>query len=175
MRVAWGSLALAGLALTVGLAIAAAVVAPGNEWLGLIGLVPIAAAAVAWWHDAAGDRGRAIRAVAVASCLLVSLLAGVAADRFSAAQGMRDSITAIAADAPARWACFWNVPPSVVFYARTTVAKLDTPDDVARHLARVIDAIPPHCGVIARIPTLAEHHYVVIGARPTEVPLALNR
>jgi 4-amino-4-deoxy-L-arabinose transferase-like glycosyltransferase len=190
MRVAWGSLAFAGLALTVGLAVAASLVAPGNEWLGLIGLVPIAAAAVAWWHDAAGDRGRAIRAVAVASCLLVSLLAGVAADRFSAAQGMRESITAIAADAPARWACFWNVPPSVVFYARTTVAKLDTPDDVARHLAdgpqarlvidsrhleRVIDAIPPHCGVIARIPTLAEHHYVVIGARPTEVPLALNR
>jgi 4-amino-4-deoxy-L-arabinose transferase-like glycosyltransferase len=190
MRVAWGSLALAGLALAVGLAVAAAIFAPGNEWLGLIGLVPIAAAAVAWRHDAAGHPGRAIRAVAVASCLLVSLLGGVAAERFSAAQGMRERITAIAADAPAAWACFWNVPPSVVFYARTTVAKLDTPHDVAshlaghpqarvvidsRHLERVIDAIPPHCGVIARIPTLAEHHYVVIGAKPTDVPLALNR
>ena len=83
-----------------------------------------------------------------------------------------------------------NVPPSVVFYARTTVAKLDTPDDVARHLVagprarlvvdsrhleRVADAIPPHCDVIARIPTLSEHHYVVIGATPMDVPLALSR
>jgi 4-amino-4-deoxy-L-arabinose transferase-like glycosyltransferase len=190
MRVAWGSLAIAGLALAVGLAGAATLFAPGNEWLGLIGLVPIAAAAVAWRHDAAGDPGRAIRAVAVASCLLVSLLGGVAAERFSAAQGMRERITAIAADTPAAWACFWNVPPSVVFYARTTVAKLDTPDDVAghlaghpqarvvidsRHLERVADAIPPDCGVIARIPTLSTHHYVVIGARPMDVPLALNR
>jgi 4-amino-4-deoxy-L-arabinose transferase-like glycosyltransferase len=190
MRVAWGSLAVAGLALAVGLAVAASLFAPGNEWLGLIGLVPIAAAAVAWRHDAAGQSGHAIRAIAVASCLLVSLLGGVAAERFSAAQGMRERITAIAADAPAAWACFWNVPPSVVFYARTTVAKLDTPDDVAshlvghpqarvvidsRHLERVIDAIPSQCGVIARIPTLAEHHYVVIGATQTELPLALNR
>ncbi len=190
MRVAWGSLAVAGLALTVGLPVAAALIAPGNEWLGLIGLVPIAAAAAAWRHDAAGDPGRALRAVAVASCLLVSLLAGVAAERFSAAQGMRERITRIAADAPARWACFWNVPPSVVFYARTTVAKLDTSDDVAghlashpharvvidsRHLERVADAIPPHCGVITRIPTLAAHEYVVIGAMQTEMPIALNR
>lgn len=190
MRVAWGSLAVAGLALTVGLPVAAALIAPGNEWLGLIGLVPIIAAAVAWRHDAAGDRLRAIRAVAVASCLLVTLLAGVAAERFSAAQGMRESITRIAGAAPATWACFWNVPPSVVFYARTTVAKLDTRDDVAghlaghpqarvvidsRHLERVADAIPPHCGVIARIPTLSSHDYVVIGAMQTEIPLALNR
>ena len=178
MRTAWATLAAAGLALTAGLAIAAHLLAPGNEWLGLIGLVPMAGAVAAWRHEAAGDPGRAIRAVAVTSCLLVSLLAGLATHRFSAAQGMRESVAAIAADAPAPWACFWNVPPSVVFYAQTTVAKLDTPEDVARHLAahpqaRVVidsrheplvrDALPPDCTVLARIPTLDERHYLVLG------------
>jgi len=181
MRTAWVSLAAAGAALAVGLAVAAALLAPGNEWLGLIGLVPIAGAVAAWRHDAAGDPGHAIRAVAVTSCLLVSLLAGLATHRFSAAQGMRESVTALAADAPSPWACFWNVPPSVVFYARTTVAKLDAPADVARHLAshpeaRVVidsrheplvrDALPPDCTVLARIPTLDERHYLVLGPPP---------
>ena len=177
MRTAWATLAAVGLAITMGLAVAAHLLAPGNEWLGLIGLVPMAGAAAAWRCDAAGDPGRAVRAVAVTACLLVSLLAGLAAERFSAAQGMRESVTALAG-APAPWACFWNVPPSVVFYARTTVAKLDTPEDVARHLAghpqaRVVidsrhetlvrEALPPGCTVLARIPTLDERHYLVVG------------
>ena len=189
MRTAWATLAAVGLALTVGLAVAAHLFAPGNEWLGLIGVVPIAGAVAAWRHDDAADPGRAIRVVAVTSCLLVSLLAGLATHRFSAAQGMRESVTAIAADAPAPWACFWNVPPSVVFYARTTVAKLDTPEDVARHLAghpqaRVVidsrheplvrDALPPGCTVLARIPTLDERHYIVLGPpAPRDATLAL--
>ncbi|MFM8434102.1 MAG: ArnT family glycosyltransferase [Planctomycetia bacterium] len=178
MRTAWTTLAAVGLALAVGLPVAARLLAPGNEWLGLIGLVPIAGAAAAWRHDSAGDPSRAIRAVAVSACLLVSLLAGLATHRFSAAQGMRESVAALAAGAPAPWACFWNVPPSVVFYTRTTVAKLDTPTDVARHLAshpqaRVVidsrheplvrDALPPDCTVLARIPTLDERHYIVLG------------
>ena len=65
-----------------------------------------------------------------------------------------------------------------MFYARTTVAKLDTPEDVARHLAghpqaRVVidsrhetlvrEALPPGCTVLARIPTLDERHYLVVG------------
>jgi 4-amino-4-deoxy-L-arabinose transferase-like glycosyltransferase len=189
MRTAWATLAAVGLALAVGLAAAAHLFAPGNEWLGLIGVVPIAGAVAAWRHDDAADPGRAIRVVAVTSCLLVSLLAGLATHRFSAAQGMRESVTAIAADAPAPWACFWNVPPSVVFYARTTVAKLDTPEDVARHLAghpqaRVVidsrheplvrDALPPGCTVLARIPTLDERHYIVLGPpAPRDATLAL--
>ena len=188
MRTAWATLAAVGLALTVGLAFAAQLLAPGNAWLGIIGLVPTAGAAVAWRHEAAGDAGRAIRAVAVTACLLVSLLAGLAAERFSAAQGMRESVTALAADAPAPWACFWNVPPSVVFYAHTTVAKLDTPEDVARHLAghpqaRVVidsrheplvrDTLPPGCTVLARIPTFDERHYLVLGPPPRDAALAL--
>jgi 4-amino-4-deoxy-L-arabinose transferase-like glycosyltransferase len=189
MRTAWATLATVGLVLAVGLAVAAHLFAPGNEWLGIIGLVPMAGAVAAWRHDSAADPGRAIRVVAVTSCLLVSLLAGLATHRFSTARGMRESVTALAAEARAPWACFWNVPPSVVYYARTTVAKLDTPADVARHLAahpqaRVVidsrheplvrDALPPGCTVLARIPTLDERHYLVLGPPPPRaVALAL--
>jgi hypothetical protein len=45
----------------------------------------------------------------------------------------------------------------------------------SRHLKLVTAAIPAHCGVLARIPTLADHHYVVIGADLSPAPpLALN-
>lgn len=188
MRVAWTVLATAGLAIAVGLPAAACLRAPGEEWLGLIGLIPIAGALAAWGWQSAGMPARALGGLAVSACLLVGLLASVAADRFSHVQGMRS----FAAEADAgdnegidrcTWACYWNVPPSLVFYARSTVAKLDTPEDVACHLSghprprllidsrhepQVADAIPPGCGVIARIPTLADHHYVVIGPLPTE-------
>jgi len=189
MRTAWATLAAGGAALAVGLSIAAAFIAPGDEWLGLVGLVPIAGALAAWRHEAAGAPVRAIRVVAITACLLVSLLAGLATHRFSRAQGMREGVTAVAGNGSARWAGFWNVPPSVVFYARTTVAKLDTADEVVRHLAShpharvVIDsrheplvraALPSDCAVLARIPTLDERHYIVLGPAPRPgVSLAL--
>jgi len=187
MRVAWTVLAVAGLAVAVGLPVAARLRAPGEEWLGLFGLIPLAGAVSAWRSQTSGMPARSLAAVAVSACLFVGLLASVAADRFSRVQGMRSFTTGLDAGMDnaerSNWACYWNVPPSLVFYARSSVAKLDTPEDVARHLAshhrprllvdsrhepQVTDAIPPGCGVIARIPTLADHHYVVIGPLPTE-------
>lgn len=181
MRIAWASLAFGGLAIGVGLPIAARLFAPGNEWLGLIGLVPIAAAVVAWRHDAAGEPGRAIGALAVSACIVVSLLAAVATPRISRGQGMREHVTQLAAGGTGPWACFWNVPPSLVYYADTSVAKLDTASDAARHLAShpqarlMIDSrhellvraeLPADCTVLARVPTLSDRHYVVLGPPP---------
>jgi 4-amino-4-deoxy-L-arabinose transferase-like glycosyltransferase len=89
MRVAWTVLATAGLAIAVGLPAAACLRAPGEEWLGLIGLIPIAGALAAWGWQSAGMPARALGGLAVSACLLVGLLASVAADRFSHVQGMR--------------------------------------------------------------------------------------
>ncbi|NBT13372.1 MAG: glycosyltransferase family 39 protein [Planctomycetia bacterium] len=188
MQVAWAALAAGGAAIAVGLPIGAAIASPGDEWLGVLGLVPIAGAVVAWRHDAAGRPHRAIAALAIVSCLLVTLLAAVAADRFSRAQGVRESVAELAATGPGPWACFWNVPPSIVFYAGTTVAKLDTPADVTRHLtahpqARLVidsrheplvrEAFPAGCTVLARIPTFEDRHYLVVGPPPATGALAL--
>ena len=179
MRVAWSVLAAAGIAIAIGLPMAAARHSPGSEWLGLFGLLPIAAAAVAWRSQSFGRPDWSLAAVAACSCLLVTALASVAAPEVSRAQGVRTLAVDGGKTLPdCSWACFWNVPPSLVFYTRGRVTKLDTPADVVRHLTCspnpriVIDsrheplvsaAIPPGFGVLARIPTLSDQHYVVIG------------
>jgi hypothetical protein len=48
MRLAWAFLAVSGIAIGVGLPLATRRIAPGAEWLGLIGLVPIVGAGLAW-------------------------------------------------------------------------------------------------------------------------------
>lgn len=188
MHIAWGALAAGGAAIAIGLPIAAARTSPGDEWLGVLGLIPLAAAVAAWRAESAGRPQAALAALAGSACLLVGLLAAVAADRFSRAQGIREHVAHLAAGAGGPWACFWNVPPSVVFYAATTVRKLDTPADVARHLADhpearvVVDsrheqlvrpALPAGCEVLARIPTLDDRHYLILGPPAAAGSLAL--
>ena len=196
MRVAWSILAATGLALAIGLPMAANRLAPGCEWLGVLGLIPLAAAVVAWWAQSAGYRARSLAVMAVAACLLVTLMASIAAESFSRAQGPRTLVAQL--DKPARdcqWACLWNVPPSLVFYTGARIEKLETADDVAAHLrqhplARVVidsrqetlvtEALPPGCGVLSRVPTLADHDFLLLGRLPEydsppehDTPLAL--
>ncbi len=182
MRVAWSILAATGLAIVVGLPVAANRLAPGCEWLGVLGLIPLAAAAVAWRSQSTGHRHRALAATALGACLLVTLMASLAAESFSRVQGPRALVARL--DEPAgncQWACLWNVPPSLVFYTGARIEKLDTVDDVAAHLRRhprarvVIDSrqealvsasLPPGCGVLSRVPTLAEHDFLLLGRLP---------
>ena len=182
MRVAWSILAATGLALAIGLPIAAHRLAPGCEWLGVLGLIPMAAAGLAWRSQSAGMRPRALAFLAIAACLLVTLMASVAAESFSRAQGPRTLVATLGEHASeCDWACLWNVPPSLVFYTGARIEKLDTADDVAAHLRRhprsrvVIDSrqeslvtasLPPGCGVLSRVPTLAEHDFLLLGRLP---------
>jgi 4-amino-4-deoxy-L-arabinose transferase-like glycosyltransferase len=182
MRAAWSILAAAGMALSIGLPVAANRLAPGCEWLGILGLIPLAAALVAWQSQSAGHRHRALAATAVGACLLVTAMASLAAESFSRAQGPRALVARLDASAGAfQWACLWNVPPSLVFYTNARIEKLETADDVASHLRRhprarvVIDSrqetlvsaiLPPDCGVLSRVPTLGEHDFLLIGRLP---------
>ena len=179
---AWSILAATGLALAIGLPLAANRLAPGCEWLGVLGLIPLAAAGLAWWTQSAGYRAGALAVMAVAACLLVTLMASIAAESFSRAQGPRTLVAQL--DRPAsdcQWACLWNVPPSLVFYTGARIEKLETADDVAAHLrqhplARVVidsrqetlvtDALPPGCGVLSRVQTLADHDFLLLGRLP---------
>ena len=182
MRVAWSILAATGLALAIGLPVAAHRLAPGCEWLGGLGLIPLAAAVVAWRRQSAGHRQSALAAMAIAACLLVTLMASVAAESFSRAQGSRALVAQLGEPASeCQWACLWNVPPSLVFYTGARIEKLDTAADVAAHLRRhprariVVDSrqetlvtasLPPGCGVLSRVPTLAEHDFLLLGRLP---------
>jgi len=189
MRVAWSILAASGIAIAVGLPLAASRVAPGGWWLGLLGIIPCAAAAAAWRSQSAGVPARSLAILAIAACLLVTSLASIGAEWFSRMQEPRQLVARLgrrAADA--RWAYLWNVPPSLVFYSGGSMRKLDTPADVAAHLADdpralvVIDsrqeplvspALPPGCGVLSRIRTLSAPEYLLIGPLPTPAGAAL--
>ncbi len=190
MRLAWSILAATGVAIAIGLPLASERLAAGDAWLGLIGLIPLAMAAVAWQSQSMGHRPRALAAVAVGACLLVSLMASVAAESFSRAQGSRALVEQLEQPASdCQWACLWNVPPSLVFYTGATIEKLETAADVADHLRQHADArvvidgrqetlvaatIPFGYGVLARVPTLSRHEYLLLGRLPNhEAPLAL--
>jgi 4-amino-4-deoxy-L-arabinose transferase-like glycosyltransferase len=182
MRSAWSILAATGLALMIGLPVAASRLASGCEWVGVLGLIPLAAAAMAWRSQSAGMRSSALAVMAIAACLLVTLMASIAAESFSHAQGSRALVAQL--DKPARdcqWACLWNVPPSLVFYTGARIQKLETASDVAAHLRRhprarvVIDSrqeslvtatLPPDCGVLSRVPTLSDHDFLLLGRLP---------
>ena len=191
MGLAWTILGLSGVGLAVGLVVAASRLAPGAEWLGCLGVIPLAAAAAAWRAQAAGRPQRAVAALAVGACLLVGLMASVAAEAFGDAQGSRLLVNRLECPAgDCQWACLWNVPPSLVFYTGARIERLDTAADVARHLRRhprsrvVIDdrqerlvtaVLPPGCGVLARVPTLDRHDVLLLGRLPGgEHPLACN-
>jgi len=191
MRIAWSILALAGVGLAIGLPTAAGRLAPGAEWLGCLGLIPLLTAALAWQGQSAGLPQRSLTALAVGACLLVSLMASVAAEAFSAAQGSRALVRQLAGrGGDCQWACLWNVPPSLVFYTNARIETLATAADVAAHLRRhprarvVVDgrqetlvtaALPPGCGVLARAPTLDRHDVLLLGRLPgCDTPLAVN-
>jgi 4-amino-4-deoxy-L-arabinose transferase-like glycosyltransferase len=190
MRLAWTILAAAGVALGIALPVAAGRLAAAGWWLGLLGLIPVAAAAVAWRCQTQGRRQGSLASLAIGGCLLVTLMASVAAETFSRAQGSRAIVAALEQPAATcQWACLWNVPPSLVFYTGARIEKLDTAADVATHLRRhprsrvVIDsrqealvmaALPPGCGILARVPTLSPHDFLLIGRQPgSDAPLAL--
>ena len=179
MRLAWSILAITGAAIVIGLPLASERFAPGAQWLGAVGLIPIAAAVVAWRYQSMHQPHRALAALAVSACLLVTLLASVGAQRVSHSTGTRAMLAELSEPVEnCKWACFWNIPPSLVFYAQSRVEKLDTADDVAAHLRAspqahvVIDSrheplvasgIPAGYGVLSRTKTLADYELVLIG------------
>jgi 4-amino-4-deoxy-L-arabinose transferase-like glycosyltransferase len=181
MRLAWCVLAVGGLALAAGLPLAAARLAPDAAWLGLVGLVPLVTAAVAWQRQSAGMRDGAIVATAVGSCLTVTALAAFGPEAVSRPHGPRELVARLEEPPQAwRWACLWNTPPSLVFYTGSRIERLDDAAGVAAHLRNhpesrvVIDVrqqglvtplLPPGCDVLDRITTLSGHDYLLLGRR----------
>ena len=193
MRIAWSILALTGLAIAIGLPVAASCVAADAQWLGLCGLIPIGAAIVAWRFQSTGHPTRALGTLAGCACLLVTLLAAVGAERFSRSTGARALLVGLGQPAKdCHWGCFWNIPPSLVFYAGPGITKIDTPAGIAQHLtaspqARVVidsrhetlvePGIPAGYGVLSRTKTLGTQQLVLIGplpGRPLRTPLVWN-
>jgi 4-amino-4-deoxy-L-arabinose transferase-like glycosyltransferase len=137
MRLAWIFLAASGVALGVGLPLAARRFAPGAEWLGFIGLVPVIGAAIAWHSQSLRSRLAASAAWAVTACATVGLLVGVGPAALGPSGGTRQLIAGLAAGGgsrPVPMASF-GAPASAAFYGGRLA-----PDGVVRDLADPADA-----------------------------------
>ncbi len=184
MQIGFAVVLASGAAIAITLPLVARRWAPGAEWMGIVGLVPMLGAAVGWWATLAGRPRESLVAVAASGGLLCLLLAAVVAPQigraatpqslFLQARASTASLEAVAS--------FRRTPPSIVFYAGRPLQTLETPDDVTRHLttapdARLIvsshlfdelaSAIPPSHGVVAETHTVSARHLLLIAPLPT--------
>jgi len=118
MRVAWGCLASCGVAIAIGLPLVARRYTGGGEWLGLIGLVPLAGAVTAAALHLTDRRGAATAAWAATACGTIALLVGVGPACVGHAGGTRRMFAAVevADSGPVPVASF-AAPASAIFYA----------------------------------------------------------
>ncbi len=124
-KVAFGILAAVGVAMLIGLPIAASRLLPGDEWLAVIGAIPLLTAVGAAWLSRLERRWAAAGALGLGALLLCVSLFGVAAQRVDRHQHFDQLLGTVSARAsqPAL-ASLGVLEPSWVFYARRPVRSL---------------------------------------------------
>lgn len=127
------SLATVGVLMMIGIPIASSLLFPGEEFLLLIGIVPVVGAAVAYVAARREQRERAIQLFTGTAIALATLLVGVAPTYISSHQD-----SPILAEAARKHsgkplpeiAVLEAYSPSLIFYARSPVQGLRKADDV---------------------------------------------
>jgi 4-amino-4-deoxy-L-arabinose transferase-like glycosyltransferase len=186
-RLGIGTLAVVGLIAAIGIPVATHLLLPGEEWLGLIGLVPLIAAATATLAVRHGRRQTALTSLAAgAVAMSVGLFAVVAArvDRHQKSDVLLATIYRQSAEP--RLAAFGCLEPSWVFYAARPVEELAWPGVVdgertavdqflagganryvittRRHLAQIEPYLPADVAVLEDVPYfLKKDRLVVVG------------
>jgi len=147
MRVAWTCLAATGIAIGVALPLVARRHAPGVEWLGCVGVVPVVGAMLAWRCHSLRSRIAASATFAATACLTVGLIVSLAPEALGRRGGPRQLLAATAAGRAAGPTTIgaYRTPPSIAFYggrlaADGRVTELLTPADVATFLTANPDA-----------------------------------
>jgi hypothetical protein len=189
MHVGWTILAVAGMGIAIGVPVAVGTLGSASPLLGLIGVVPCMAAAVAWIAQARGRRGGSLAALAAAGCLTVMLLAAVGADRMGRHVGVRPLVAAAGpAGDTAAWASYRCSVPGLVFYSGAASRNGAVPkcDDVAAvdaffaahpdgrivtaraAVEQILAVAPPGHTELARSASLTRHkEYVLVGPAPS--------
>jgi 4-amino-4-deoxy-L-arabinose transferase-like glycosyltransferase len=164
---AFGCLAAAGAGVAIAIPLVAPKYLPGEEWLGLIGLAPLAGGVICLglnsvknYRAAAGVFG----ATATAFATLIFALGGQQVDRHQTSNVILDAIDANSHDP--RIASYKILEPSWVFYGGRPITELPVqPDQVASYLAGESDpfvittasrlpelqgVLPPDVTIVAR-------------------------
>lgn len=192
MRVAWTILAASGGAMAVGLTLVARRIAPGSEWLGIVGLLPLAGAAVAWVCQSLHSRLAASATLAATACATVGLLMSAGPPALGRAGGTRQLMARLPAAGPTGGVpvAAYRAPPSTAFYGGRLatdgrIADLWNPAEVtafvaanpgahlvvdARFEEQVGQAVPPHYRVLHATTTLPESRRLILLGPATERP-----
>lgn len=136
MRVAIGSLAAVGVGLAIGFPILARIFTPGEELLGLLGLVLVVGAWAFWtWAQEGRRRQAGIGFAGMAVAFLVGIfgIGAVRIDRFQEAQPFIAQLNHLADD-EFQLAGYQFIRESFVFYADRPIPYLEKPEQVDQFL-----------------------------------------
>ena len=129
---AFATLGLAGLASVIALPLLARRYLPGESWLGVIGIIPLAGAVVGWGFTKRECRGAAAVSFATTAVVLITSLLGCVAWRIDQHQqypALLAAIDELGGD-PQIGAYGW-LEPSFLFYAGRPIQDLDFKSDGA--------------------------------------------
>ena len=117
MQAACCVLALVGAVVVIAIPIVTQEKLPGEEWLGMIGIVPLTAGLYAWWATRREHPRRAARTIAVAATAFATLLFAIGAYRADQHQLNHRLLSTIRDHSTSpRVAAFGCLEPSWVFY-----------------------------------------------------------
>lgn len=177
-----------GVLMMVGIPIAMSILLPGEEWLLLIGAIPLIGATLAFVASQREQRPRAIRILSASAIALAVLMVGIAPTRVGPHQDSPKLVEAArraAGTSDIELATIDCFSSNLVFYAGHPVQKLAQPDDVARFFAGhprgfVIarsDKLQRLTEPMSQIVEVARHrrflrnHDLVLLSQPTDVAL----
>ena len=142
LRNAWISLILVGVGIMIAVPIIAEHYLPGEQMLGLVGLIPLVGGGWCWWSSAHQRHRQALVGLAMTAIVFLTVVFGWGAGRVDRYQNAEPMIAAIQADSP-KTAC----PPiatyrffreSTVYYAGYPVTRCDDDRKVNRSADQIL-------------------------------------
>lgn len=177
------ALAVAGVLLMIGIPIAMSLLVPGEEWLLVIGAVPLIGASLAFVASQREQRPRAIRILSVSAVTMSVLMLGIAPTRVSSHQDspqLTQAARRAAGTDDIKLATVDYYSPNLIFYAGQPVERLTHPNEVAQFfvehpngfvvtrldkLPRLTEPMPQLVEVARHRRFLRNHDLVLVGSR----------
>ena len=183
------TLLVVGVGILVAMPILARIYLPGEEALGLVGLIPAACGGLCLWYGRREQRRRAAAAFAVTSLAFVTALFGFAALRVDRHQNAASLVAQIRQSnpGPTQLAAYRFLKQSFIWYAEEPIARYDKPEGLRQFLetaenpcvftssereAEIEKEFPGTFHVLAREPRFLHHSEVLVLARRPDAPVS---
>ena len=150
-RAAFGSLAVIGAAIAVGLPIAAHLLLPGNEVIGILGLIPLIGGVLATRFAVQRRFQLSGRVVGATSFAFILCLMAFVAGRIDRERSLGELYAAVYQNSSVedvRVASLGSVEPTCVFYCRQPIPSYMTPEEAAAFLRSDSDRVGNHRAII---------------------------